>query len=243
VSTVTQVVVSWESGGPHGAGDSAGCLTRSCHLSNPHGVGGSQYVIVAAKLLDPAADDALAAAVSNEASSGIGLADLNAEVLPAEGGWSEATRSAVRTGYTCNQAGCHVQTMLTVLEAGWSEERFTSGDSGLTAEKTGHVTTGTPDGSVSFVPVASCVSCHDQTDSATAGVGYSTVSGYTFPHSQTPAGESNTGTGSRAWLWMTIASDAAGLDAGYVDSESAKAKDGACLKCHRLGDSGIGLDR
>jgi len=242
-STVTNVVVSWESGGPHGSGDAGSCLSVSCHLGNPHGAGGSQYTIVAAKLLNPAADAALAEAVSHEASSGISVADLNAEVLPADGGWDEATRSAVRTGYTCNQAGCHVQTMLAVLRPGWAEERYTSGDSGPTTYKTGHLTRGTPDGRVSFVPLVSCVSCHDQTDSATAGVSYSTVSGYTFPHSQTAAGTSNVGAGNRAWLWMTIAGNAGGAGFDYMRSPLDKALDGACLKCHRDVDdrAGIGL--
>lgn len=242
VSTVTNVVVSWEAGGPHGSGDPASCLSASCHVGNPHGAGGSQYTIVAAKLLSPAADAALAAAVSNEASSGISTADLNAEVLAVDGGWDESTRSAVRTGYTCNQAGCHVQTMLTVLEPGWAEERFTASDSGPGVQKTGHLSVGTPDGQASFAPVTSCVSCHDQTDSATAGVWYSTVSGYTFPHSQTAAGTSNTGA-DRAWLWMTIAGNAGGTGFDFMRTELDKAKDGACLKCHRDVDdlAGIGL--
>ncbi|MDZ4169679.1 MAG: hypothetical protein U1E26_08490 [Coriobacteriia bacterium] len=242
-STVTDVVVSWEAGGPHGSGDPASCLSVSCHLGNPHGAGGSQYTIVAAKLLNPAADAALAAAVSSEASSGISTADLNAEVLAIDGGWDESTRSAVRTGYTCNQAGCHVQTMLAVLERGWAEERFTSNDSGPSVQKTGHLSIGTPDGRASFSPVTSCVSCHDQTDSATAGVWYSTVSGYTFPHSQTAAGTSNVGTGNRAWLWMTIAGNAGGTGLDYMRTPGDKAKDGACLKCHRDVEdrAGIGL--
>lgn len=248
VSTITAVVVSWQEGGPHGSGDSASCLSRSCHLGNPHGAGGSQYKIVAAKLLSPEVDAALATAVSNESSSGIGLANLNAEVLTADGGWDEATRSAVRTGYTCNQAGCHVQTMLTVLEKGWAEQRLAaSGDpeepgAGPFVSKTGHLSRGTPDGTSSFTPVTGCVSCHDQTDSATAGVSYSTVSGYTFPHSQTPTGVGNTGS-DRAWLWMTIAGNAGGDDADFMRSPIDKAKDGACLKCHRdVGNrAGIGL--
>jgi predicted CXXCH cytochrome family protein len=243
VSTVTSVLVSWESGGPHSAGDPSGCLTRSCHLPNPHGAGGSQYAIVAQKLLTPATDAALAAAVSAEASSGISAAQLNGELAPAEGGWSESTRSAVRTGYTCNQAGCHVQTTLAVISPGWAELRDATADVGTpVVAKTGHMTTGTPDGISSFVPVTSCVSCHDQTDSATAGPTGSTVAGYTFPHSQTAAGTSNAGT-DRAWLWMTLAGNAGGDGFDIVRTPADKAKDGTCLKCHRdAGDrAGIGL--
>lgn len=242
-STVTNVLVSWQAGGPHGSGDPGACLDRSCHVGNPHGVGGSQYKIVAAKLLSPATDTALSQALSNEASSGISAANLNAEIPVSGGGWDEATRSAVRTGYTCNQAGCHVQTMLTVLERGWAEERVAAGDpAGPTVPKTGHLSFGIADARSSFSPVAGCVSCHDQTDAATAGVTYSAVSGYTFPHSQTPTGASNTGT-DRAWLWMTLAGNAGGDAFAPLLQPTDKAKDGTCLKCHRdVGDrAGIGM--
>ncbi len=84
-TTVTSVVVSWEEGGPHGAGDPSSCLSVACHVSNPHGAGGSEYKIVAAKLLSPAADAALAAAVAAGPASGITAANLNAELSPAEG--------------------------------------------------------------------------------------------------------------------------------------------------------------
>ncbi len=149
----------------------------------------------------------------------------------------------MRTGYTCNQAGCHTSTLLTVLEEGWSEQRTLDPEGGPFTGKTGHLTLALPNDTTAFSPVTSCVSCHDQTDSATAG-GSTTVSGYTFPHSQTPTGSGNTGQ-DRSWLWMTIAGNAGGTDADFLRTGDDKAKDGACLKCHRdVGDgAGIGLPK
>ncbi len=247
-TTVTEVVVSWETGGPHGSGNNANCTQRACHMDNPHGAGGSQYVIIAAKLLDPATDIQLSVAASDP-GSGITVDELNAL-----GTWDEATRSAVRTGYNCNIEGCHFQTLLAVLSPGYSEDRWStyndpdagSDGHGPYVAKTGHLSVAAADGETVFTPVDSCISCHDQTDTATDYDlhGLSTVSGYTFPHSQTPTGDSNTGT-DRAWLWMTTSANAGGDDPGYFESATDKAKDGACLKCHRsAGDTaGIGIDR
>jgi len=248
-TTVTDVVVSWESGGPHGSGTSANCTQRACHMDNPHGAGGSDYVIVAAKLLNPATDVQLAVAAARPAS-GITTDDLNAL-----GTWDEATRSAVRTGYNCNIEGCHFQTLLAVLQEGYSEDRWSTYNDpsagfdghGPMVAKTGHLSVALANNETAFSPVDSCISCHDQTDSATGYDmnGWSTVSGYTFPHSQTAYGDSNVGTGNRAWLWMTVAANAGGDDFGYFEVATDKAKDGACLKCHRaIGDAaGIGIDR
>ncbi len=248
-STVTELTVSWAAGGPHRSGDAAQCTVRSCHLDNPHGAGGSQYAIVAAKLLNPATDAALAEAVADPAASGISVADLNAD--PAST-WDEATRSAVRTGYNCNQAGCHVQTLLAVLDPEWGETRYADYDNaywesvggrtlanGGYVAKTGHLSVAEA-GATAFVPVTSCVSCHDQTDSAT-GNGATTVSGYTFPHSQTAVGDSDYP--GRAYLWMGYAADAGTAPTGMSSLEE-KAYDGACLKCHRAagGAGGVGID-
>jgi hypothetical protein len=106
--------------------------------------------------------------------------------------------------------------------------------------KTGHLTRASANGETAFAPVDSCVSCHDQTDSAT-GNGMTTVSGFTFPHSQTPVGTSDLGP-DRAWLWMGYAGSLEAPKTGMVES-AQKAYDGACLKCHRSGSSGIGLTR
>lgn len=242
-TTVTEVVVSWEAGGPHRSGTPEQCTTRACHMDNPHGAGGSEYAIVAAKLLNPDTDVQLAVAAASPAS-GITETELNAL-----GTWDEATRSAVRTGYNCNIEGCHFNTLLAVLEEGYSEDRWSTYNDpsadpagyGPKVGKTGHLSVAAANDETAFAPVDSCISCHDQTDAATAGNPYSTVSGYTFPHSQTPAGANNTDD-ARAWLWMTTAGNVEGDDAGYFEVAQDKAKDGACLKCHRSGTtSGIGL--
>ncbi len=244
-TTVTAVVVNWESGGPHGAGDDARCMETGCHTDNPHGVGGSRYAIVAAKLLSPRVDELLEAAAADP-RSGITEDELNGF-----GSWDEATRSAVRTGYSCNVEGCHFQSMTVVLSKDYSEDRWASYGTSLseyraTVSKTGHLTVAEANNETAFRAVESCVSCHDQTDTATLNEygGGTTVSGYTFPHSQTPLGVNNTDS-NRAWLWMTIAGNAGGDDFGYMRTPSDKAKDGACLKCHRSAGNaaGIGIDR
>jgi len=244
-TTVTDVLINWETGGPHSSGTNASCTARSCHTNSPHGVGVSQYKIIAQKLLSANTDAVLASALANPAASGITLADLNADPSST---WNKELRSLVRTGYNCNQAGCHVQTLLAVVRTGWAETRYDTydADHGY-VDKTGHLgqvgvnTVPAYNGAQrAFVPVASCVSCHDQTDTATAGrESVSTVSGYTFPHSQTPLGTSNLGV-SRAYLWMGIAADSASAKVGMTTT-NMKAYDGACLKCHRSPTSGVGI--
>ena len=237
-STVTDVVVSWEDGGPHGSGVDGSCLSRSCHTSSPHGVGASEYAIFAAKLISDGVDAVLEATsgpLSNETSSGITVADLEADP---SSGWSAQVRSLVVSGYTCNQAGCHEQTMLAVVSKGWAEERAVTPDAPYAAWvlKTGH--SGSAEASAthaSYAPVAGCTSCHDQADAATR-------SGFTFPHSQTAhaTASSNTGT-ARAWLWMTYAGSLGATPTPV--GEGDKALDGTCLKCHRDtgGTAGIGI--
>jgi predicted CXXCH cytochrome family protein len=110
-STVTNVLVSWEVGGPHSSGNDASCNYRGCHVNNPHGAGGSKYKIFAAKLLKSQVDTAVADALADP-NSGITTADLNADSTST---WGAKTRSAVVIGYTCNTGGCHQQSMLTVL--------------------------------------------------------------------------------------------------------------------------------
>ena len=237
-TTATDVLINWQSGGPHGSGTDTSCTNRSCHTTSPHGVGVSTYPIIAQKLLSVNTDAALASALADPVNSGITAADLGAAST-----WDKELKSLVRTGYNCNQAGCHVQTLLAVVQEGWAERRYDTydADHGY-VDKTGHLGQTTADGVRAFVPVASCVSCHDQTDDATAGrEAVSTVSGYTFPHSQTPLGTSNLGA-ARAYLWMGIAGEAGEAKVGMT-STGMKAYDGACLKCHRNagGNSGVGL--
>lgn len=222
-STVTDVQVSWVAGGPHGSGTAASCNNRGCHADNPHGANGSAYYSFQSRLLTAAADVAVATAAGDSANSGVTPAVL------ADGSQNSAA-SAVRTGYTCNISGCHDQTMLAVLEAGWSESRVTTYGAASTVPKTGHLSVGSTN-AFSFAAVTDCESCHDQTDSVSR-------SGFTFPHSQTAAGTSNTSV--RSYLWMTI-SDELGNPVGAMTTTNDKPKDGACLKCHRDGAAGIGL--
>jgi predicted CXXCH cytochrome family protein len=241
VSTVTNVLVSWQTGGPHSSGSDASCNSRGCHANSPHGVGTSQYKLFAAKLLNnmPLATDsgakvdmAVAPALANSAASGITVNILNG-VTPVD----EGTRQAIVVGYTCNSWGCHEQSMLPVVKAGYAEDRLTvyPETAGVEIPKTGHMTgsAATSETLDAFAAVSGCSSCHDQADA-------STRSGHTFPHSQTPYGASNMGTG-RAYLWMGYAGQLGGSLTAMGAGD--KASDGACLKCHRSATSGIGITR
>jgi predicted CXXCH cytochrome family protein len=132
-STVTNVVIAWGTvaaplAGPHGSTNGA-CNGRSCHAASPHGADGSVYGLFNAKLLNKAVDTAVAAAAADPTNSGV-----IAALLTGAGANTDFTGAAdaVRVGYTCNQADCHVQTMLSVVEAGWAENRVVSrnGDGG-----------------------------------------------------------------------------------------------------------------
>jgi predicted CXXCH cytochrome family protein len=112
--------------------------------------------------------------------------------------------------------------------------------------KTGHVagTFAAVPGSASYVAIAGCTSCHDQTDSA------NTVAGnFTFPHGQTPTGVTNatavgggSGTMVRSRIWSGWSGSA--LAVKTVTDSTSKAFDGQCLKCHRDGaGAGVGLTK
>ena len=116
-STVTNVVIAWGTvaaplAGPHGSANGA-CNGRACHAASPHGADGSVYGLFNAKLLNKAVDTAVAAAAADPANSGV-----TAALLTGAGANTDFTGAAdaVRVGYTCNQADCHVQTMLAVVE-------------------------------------------------------------------------------------------------------------------------------
>jgi len=237
-STVTNVVITWEAGGPHGSGDNAACTSIGCHLNNPHGVGGSQYQVISQKLLNPATDALLTTALASPALSGITTTALSGTV------WPDSTESLVRSGYNCNL--CHTSSMLAVVGSWtvdgetrwWAENRHQNIGDHTPVSKTGHPTVGSTTATsraglpIAWAPVTDCESCHDQTDS-------STRTGYTFPHSQTPRGTSATGP-SRAWLWMSWAGSV-GATRQPVASEEQKAFDGNCLKCHRSAEATAGV--
>ena len=246
-STVTNVDIAWGTvaaplAGPHSS-SSGSCTDRACHATSPHGVGGSQYGLFASKLLTRAVDTNVAAAAANPASSGVTAALLSGA---GQDYVYSGNSDAVRVGYTCATAGCHVQSMLPVIKAGWSEQRQTTYPTGPTIAKTGHMTGALAPNpayptlggnmAVAFAPVASCTSCHDQTDAQTN-------SGHTFPHAQRATG---TGAGvpgnAQVYLWYNIAANS-NASSTPMTSKNMKSFDGACLKCHR-GDNttnGVGL--
>jgi predicted CXXCH cytochrome family protein len=231
-STVTNVVIAWGTAaaplaGPHGSGNNVAgsCTTRACHSTSPHGVGGSIYGLFAAKLLRPQVDAAVAGALANSGASGIDTA-----LLAGVGQSTNFTGAsdAVRVGYTCNSAGCHTDTMLPVVKAGWGENRATNGVGAVA--KTGHISV-QGIGATSFKAATSCIGCHDQVDSATR-------TGFTFPHAERATGS---GAGTQNYLWYNIAGDSAGTDAAPMTTTNMKSFDGACLKCHRSTTSGVGI--
>lgn len=232
VSTVTDKVISWEAGGPHFSGVNESCTERRCHTNSPHGVGTSTYALFGGKLITDGVDATVGAAA---ASAGNGFTVDN---LTGAAPLGEAERRSIVTGYTCNQPDCHYNTLLAVLTRNYSELRddvYPLGE-GDAVTKTGHLTVAPFNASAaSYAPVASCTSCHDQTDAATK-------SGYTFPHSQVAAGSTNLA--GRAYLWMGYASHL-GSTLQPVASPEQKAYDGTCLKCHRdaANTAGIGLTR
>lgn len=234
-STVTNVVIAWGTiaaplAGPHDSSGSKGatsCTDKACHATSPHGANGSAYGLFASKLLTAAVDAAVSAAAANPTSSGV-----TAALLTGAGQSTNFTgdSDAVRVGYTCNSAGCHEQTMLPVISAGWSEQRETVYPLGVTIAKTGHMTGALPMGTVAYAPVASCVSCHDQVDATTR-------SGHTFPHAQRATGA---GSGQQTYLWYNISDTTTGTLDPMINS-NMKSFDGACLKCHRTGTAGVGI--
>jgi len=250
-STVTNLVVNWGTG-PHGGGNPLTCQARACHVDNPHGAGGSQWAIVAAKLLNAATDALLVTPTANAVASGISATEL--DVL-AGAVWPESTRSLVRTGYNCNI--CHSSTTLAVLNRGWSELRHANiaATASPLVPKQGHIgvadtsvgvelwrsgsvtTTHTETIQTAFAPVSDCESCHDQRDSRAS-------SGFTFPHGQlvSAPSTSNMPVGTRAFLWMGY-SGGAGQTLTPITLADERAYDGNCLKCHRstVGDAGVGL--
>jgi len=233
-STVTNVVIAWGTvaaplAGPHSSSNGS-CTSRACHALSPHGAGGSSYALFRSKLLTDAVDAQVADALADSANSGI-----DAAFLAGTSGTADE-QAAVRAGYTCASEGCHEQTQLPVIRAGWSELReqiYPLGNiPGNQILKTGHVTgsAATSEGASAYAPVAGCTSCHEQADAATR-------SGYTFPHAQKATG---TGAGTQTYLWMNIAGQV-GDPLVPMTNSNMKSFDGACLKCHRDGVDGIGL--
>ncbi|MBN2404085.1 MAG: hypothetical protein JXE06_00740 [Coriobacteriia bacterium] len=234
-TTITTRLISWETGGPHGSGSDASCTNRRCHTNSPHGVGVSTYNLLGGKLIseqvDPIIDAALA--LGTDADRGFNATDLNNAV--GDFALTDGEQSALISGYTCNQADCHFNTTLAVIEKDWAEIRddvYPLGGPDYVL-KTGHLSSAVASSThASYAPVASCVSCHDQTDAGT-------TSGYTFPHSQTAYGATNLA--GRAYLWMGYSGFVGDtlLPVGVGD----KAFDGTCLKCHRnaTNDAGIGI--
>ncbi|NTU70914.1 MAG: hypothetical protein HGB10_03720 [Coriobacteriia bacterium] len=248
-STVTNVVIAWGTpaaalAGPHGSTNGS-CTSRACHATSPHGVGGSQYGLFNAKLLNAEVDNAIAPAIAAETATP-GSSGVTAALLTGAGASTNFTgeADAIRVGYTCNQFECHGQTLLAVIRSGYSEVRGTQYPNwegtdpvtdpyaaGFSVAKTGHLSVSAV-GSTAYTAATSCTGCHDQAD-------LTTRSDFTFPHAQRATAA---GTGTQTYLWYNIASDSTGAGSAAMTNSNMKSFDGACLKCHRNGaGSGVGV--
>ena len=244
-STVTNIDIAWGTdaaplAGPHmstsgGKNNPGSCTDKACHLTSPHGVGGSGYALFRAKLLTAAVDTNVAIALADTAISGVTTGLLSGAGTDYE---YDGDADSTRVGYTCNIAGCHDSTMLSVIATNYAQSRTRPGNTNIL--KTGHESgdlpvsstypvTGMGTMTIAWNPVASCTSCHDQTDAETA-------SGHTFPHAQLPTGDPD-GLGAQVYLWYNIAADPTAGKQPMLDA-NMKSWDGACLKCHRE-DTGL----
>ncbi|MEI8082313.1 MAG: hypothetical protein WCI74_10765 [Actinomycetes bacterium] len=185
----------------------------------------------AAKLLTAAVDAQVADAAANPTSSGVTAALLT--------GAGQSTNfsgaaDAVRVGYTCASEGCHEQTQLPVIVAGWAENReqiYPLGNvPGNQVLKTGHMSVSANDGVSSFTSATSCIGCHDQVDTTTR-------SGHTFPHAQRATASVGT---TQNFLWYNLAGNTTDAKVAVLNPNE-KNFDGACLKCHRTTTSGVGI--
>ena len=232
-STFTDVKITANADGyisPHGT------CTR-CHSLNPHGVGGSVYPTLEAKLLNTSADaaigtDILAANNGLVADMFDGTASLNDEGI------------ILGTGYLCG--ACHNQ----AFAVNTPSADPASGSSHLTGHRVlatatttwNEATYGasmTATSTIAWNNAFGCDSCH----AAAMSDGSSA-----FPHGyvdNTGAVSPKTVAGS-SYIWLTYGSYAGSADTTILattepDSPLLLTKDGLCLKCHRSSTAGVGI--
>lgn len=234
-NTFTDVVITADPSGyisPHGT-------CSRCHALNPHGVGTSEYVTLAAKLLNTNGDGEIGTDLSAGANGlNVGMFDGTGDVV---------TGGVLGTGYLCSN--CHSQAfavntpshdpagggvftghrVTAMATADWNQALY--GGSYSTAA------------AVAYKNANACTACHD---AQTAG-GYAA-----FPHGYVDAAGDllpKTVAGS-SYIWLTIGEDALaattlleGIEPETgIGNANLLTEDGLCLKCHRSGTgSGVGL--
>jgi hypothetical protein len=233
-----------------------------CHTASPHGVGVSEYEVLAERLINEEPDLAIEKDETDGNNNLAGVDFDNAD---------DATALTLGTGYLCNvcHSGGSASTVggltFAVNAAGAAPARHAEGTTTVSAGVvTGHrvtavaTTTWNQSGAynafytgggvagatsqIAWAPSSSCQTCHD----AKLSNGE-----YSFPHGYTGAGTYVGNVNGAAYIWMNTASSAAGTKT-ELSKNSALAnqanmllsEDGLCLKCHvatDAGTKGVGL--
>lgn len=229
---------------------------NACHAESPHGLGVSEYPVLAKKLLNNNADALIATAI-DDLKSAIDESTFAAENI------DDGRALTMATGYLCSSSGaCHSGAAFAVGNRGDHMMVYT-GDTahptqGSSFRRTGHPVwaaareTWTPppgsaftseagSGAIAWVDAYGCASCHDVVDSRTDKPA--------FPHNTAVPSWSSEETTVVAGspddrLWMTKASDSSRKDVVKITSSVSQGEsvvDGACIKCHISGDRAKGV--
>ncbi|MBE0476886.1 MAG: hypothetical protein IBX62_07315 [Coriobacteriia bacterium] len=237
-NTFTDVVMTANADGyisPHGT------CTR-CHALNPHGVGTSEYVTLASKLININADTWITQDLAVPGKNGldIGMFDGSGDI---------ATGLTLGTGYLCGN--CHRQGFA-VNVAGTSPASTLGAFTGHRVTAMASATYDGPTygasytaGPVAYENASKCTACHDALTASNDTAfphGYVDAAGAITP--KTVAGSS--------YIWLTYAEDAlaaktlltkTNVPGTNLENTELLTNDGLCLKCHRDGTgAGVGLD-
>ncbi|MBE0476871.1 MAG: hypothetical protein IBX62_07240 [Coriobacteriia bacterium] len=235
-ATFTDVVITADADGyisPHGT-------CSRCHALNPHGVGASEYVTLASKLINKNADTWIAQDLAVPGKNGLdaGMFDGTGDL---------ATGVTLGTGYLCGN--CHNQAFAVnvagtdpATPGAFSGHRVTAvATAAYSGPSYGASFTGAP---VAFAHANGCTACHDALTASNDTAfphGYVDAAGAITP--KTVAGSS--------YIWLTYAEDAlaaktlltkTNVPGTNLENTELLTNDGLCLKCHRDGaGAGVGL--
>lgn len=243
-NTFTDVVMTANADGyisPHGT-------CARCHALNPHGVGTSEYAVLAAKLINKNGDATIGNDIAASAN-GLDAAMFNGLGTAAQ----TAAGATLGTGYLCG--GCHSQTFAVntpgadpngggVFTGHRVTAMATAAWTPATYGAAGAFTTPANVMTIAWKNANSCQACHDAklaSGDAAFPHGYVDAAGALSP--KTVSGSS--------FIWLTTGDSATTTPTvllGKVVPETGDGnanlltEDGLCLKCHRSGaGAGVGL--